>query len=249
MDALLANKHAVITGCNRGIGKAIVNVFARNGATIWACARKYDEQYEQYLRTLAETTNTIIHPVYFDLTDMAQVKQGLGAIFADKPAIDVLVNNAGIIHTALFQMTSSAKFKEIFEVNVNSQFVLTQHIVKSMIRHQAGSIINISSSTAIDCNEGRAAYAASKAAVIAWTKVVARELGKHNIRANAIAPGLTETDMMMGSTPVDAMNETLSQTCLKRVGRPEEIANVALFLASPLSSYVTGQAIRVDGGM
>ena len=118
-----------------------------------------------------------------------------------------------------------------------------------MIRSSNGSIINISSSAAIEGNEGRTAYAASKAAIISSTKVMAKELALNNVRVNAIAPGLTETDMMIESTPKDAIEDTLRRTCLKRVGRPEEIANVALFLASDLSSYMTGQVLRVDGGM
>ena len=112
-----------------------------------------------------------------------------------------------------------------------------------------GSIINVSSSAAIEGNEGRTAYAASKAAIINSTKVMAKELALNNVRVNAIAPGLTETDMMKESTPKDSIEDTLRRTCLKRVGRPEEIANVALFLASDLSSYMTGQVLRVDGGM
>jgi len=118
-----------------------------------------------------------------------------------------------------------------------------------MIRNGSGSIINISSSAAIEGNEGRSAYAASKAAIIASTKVMAKELASNNVRVNAIAPGLTETDMMIESTTKDAIEDTLKRTCLKRIGRPEEIANVVLFLSSDLSSYMTGQVLRVDGGM
>ena len=118
-----------------------------------------------------------------------------------------------------------------------------------MMRQKRGSIINISSSAAIEGNEGRTAYAASKAAMICATQVMAKELGRYNIRVNAVAPGLTETDMMRESTKPDALEETLARTCLKRVGDPDEIANAILFLASDLASYVTGQTIRVDGGM
>ena len=166
-----------------------------------------------------------------------------------KEPVDVLVNNAGIIHTASFQMTPVDKMKEVFEINFFSQMVLTQYITRIMTRQKSGSIINISSSAAIEGNEGRTAYASSKAAMICSTKVMAIELGEYNIRVNAIAPGLTRTDMMRGSTPENVLEDTLKRTCMKRVGRPEEIANVVLFLSSDLSSYMTGQVLRVDGGM
>ena len=146
-------------------------------------------------------------------------------------------------------MTSVAKMKEVFEINYFSQILLTQSITKIMARQKAGSIINISSSAAIEGNEGRMAYASSKAAIIASTKVMAKELAMYNIRVNAIAPGLTETDMMQGSTSKEALENTLQRICMRRIGKPEEIANVALFLSSELSTYMTGQVLRVDGGM
>jgi len=146
-------------------------------------------------------------------------------------------------------MTPPDKMKEIFEINYFSQMLLTQYIARIMTRQKSGSIINISSSAAIEGNEGRTAYAASKAAMLSSTKVLARELSTYNIRVNAIAPGLTQTDMMVESTPEDALENTLQRICMKRVGRPEEIANAALFLSSDLSSYMTGQVLRVDGGM
>lgn len=246
---LLKGKTAVLTGSNRGIGKAILETFARNGANIWACVRKPDDRFTDYIAALAKETGVNISPVYFDLTDIEQIKAGAKTIMSAKEPVDVLVNNAGIIYTALFQMTSVDKMKEIFEVNFFSHILLTQYIVRSMTRQKRGSIVNISSSAAIDCNEGRMAYAASKAAIICSTKVMAKELAAYNIRVNAIAPGLTQTDMMTGSTPEDVLAGTLERICMKRVGRPEEIASAALFLSSDLSSYITGQVLRVDGGM
>jgi 3-oxoacyl-[acyl-carrier protein] reductase len=127
--------------------------------------------------------------------------------------------------------------------------LFTQFISRMMIRQKSGSIINISSSAAIEGNEGRTGYASAKASMIASTKVLARELAPYNIRVNSVAPGLTKTEMMMNSTPEDALQETLNRICLRRVGEPREIANTALFLASDLSSYTTCQVLRVDGGM
>ena len=246
---LLKGKTAVLTGCNRGIGKAMLDVFARNGAEIWACVRKPDDSFTDYIEVLAKETGVTISPVYFDFADDEKVKEGEKIIRSAKQSVDILVNNAGIIYTALFMMTPPDKMKEIFEINYFSQMLLTQYIARIMTRQKSGSIINISSSAAIEGNEGRTAYAASKAAMLSSTKVLARELSTYNIRVNAIAPGLTQTDMMVESTPEDALENTLQRICMKRVGRPEEIANAALFLSSDLSSYMTGQVLRVDGGM
>jgi len=246
---LLKGKAAVVTGCNRGIGKAILEVFARNGANIWACVRRSDDRFADYVTKLESETGVTISPVYFDLADGEQMRAGVKTIMSAKQPVDVLVNNAGIIYTSLFQMTPVDKMKEVFEINFFSQMVLTQYITRIMTRQKSGSIINLSSSAAIEGNEGRTAYAASKAAMICSTKVMARELGEYNIRVNAIAPGLTNTDMMIESTPEDALESTLQRTCMKRVGKPEEIANAVLFLASYLSSFMTGQVLCVDGGM
>lgn len=246
---LLKNKTVVLTGCNRGIGKAILGVFAKNGASIWACVRQLDDDFIDFTKGVEDDHEVNITPVPFDLADEGQVKEGINTIRSAKQPVDILVNNAGVIFTALFQMTPVNKMKEVFEINYFSQMLLTQSITKIMTRQKCGRIVNISSSAAIEGNEGRTAYASSKAAMIASTKVMAKELAIYNISVNAIAPGLTETDMMQGSTPKEALEYTLQRISMKRVGKPEEIANVALFLSSELSTYMTGQVLRVDGGM
>lgn len=245
---LLSGKTAVLTGCNRGIGRAILEVFAKNGANIWACVRKPDNKFTDEINVLAEVTGVTVSPVYFDLTDVEQIKAGIKTIVSAKRSVDILVNNAGIIYAALFQLTSIDKMKEIFDVNFFSQIMFTQNISRIMMRQKKGSIINISSCTAVDGDKGFAAYSTSKAAVICATKVMAKELASYGIRVNAIAPGLTKTDMI-SSVPENDLINTLQRTCMKRTGVPEEIANVALFLASDLSSYMTRQVLRVDGGM
>ena len=247
--SLLKNKNAVVTGCNSGIGKEIVRVFAENGANIWACVREESVTFSKYINNLEQKHSVSINPVYFDLTEEEQIKTGVKTIKETKEPVDILINNAGAIFTALFQMTSMDKLKEMFEINYFSQMLLTQYISRIMMRQKSGSIINISSSAAIEGNEGRTGYASAKAAMISSTKVLAKELAPYNIRVNAVAPGLTQTEMMESSTPEDALKETLNRICMKRVGQPEEIANSVLFLASDLSSYMTSQVLRVDGGM
>ena len=246
---LLQNKTAVVTGCNRGIGSKILEVFSANGATIFACVRNNDEEFKTYLNEIKKKFNNQIIPIQFDLNDENQIKEAANNILSSNSSIDILVNNAAIIHTALFQMTSLKKLKEVFETNFFSQTIFTQYILKSMIRKKTGSILYISSSSALDGNEGRSAYSSAKAAMITQAKVLSREVGLYNIRVNAIAPGLTNTDMMKKNTPEEILSEVKSRISLKRIADPEEIANVALLLSSDLSSYITGQVIRVDGGM
>jgi len=246
---LLKDKTAVITGCNRGIGKKILEIFSENGATVFACTRSIDEEFKSFLNELIKKFNNQIIPIQFNLDDESKIKEAANNILALNKPIDILVNNAATIHTAIFQMTSIKKLKEVFEINFFSQTIFTQYILKSMIKNKKGSIVYISSSSALDGNEGRSAYAASKAAIITQAKTLSRELGVHNIRVNSIAPGLTDTDMMKENHKKEIVNEVLSKTSLRRIADPAEIANVVLLLSSGLTSYITGQNIRVDGGM
>ena len=249
MDMGLKGKTAVITGCNRGIGQAVLRLFAAHGATIYACARQPTNDFETLLQTLRDHYTVSISPFYFDLGIIEQVKTVAGQILSTKEPIHVLVNNAAMIHTAIFQMTSIKKLKEVFEIDFFSQTNFTQYILKSMIKNKKGSILYISSSSALDGNEGRSAYSSAKAAIIAHAKVLSRELGVHNIRVNSIAPGLTNTDMMKENHREEIVSEMVSRISLRRIANPEEIANVVLLLSSDLTSYITGQVIRVDGGM
>jgi 3-oxoacyl-[acyl-carrier protein] reductase len=246
---MLSDKNIIVTGSNRGIGKAILEVLASNGANIFACSRKKDNDFEVFIQQLSKEYGVKIIPIYFDLCNKEELKNGVKEIRSFKMPIDGLVNNAGAIFTNLFTMTSMDNFKQMFEINYFAQVELTQYIVKLMMREKKGSIVNISSSAAIEANEGRSAYAGAKSALITTSKVLAKEVGDYNIRVNVIAPGLTDTDMMNSSTKEDAKSDTLKRVCLKRVAKPKEIANVVLFLLSDLSSYVTNQVIRVDGGM
>jgi len=246
---LLQNKNVIISGCSRGIGHAILEVFAANGANVWACFRKPSDEAVALCGQLAQEHNVRIMPVYFDLEESEQIKSAVQTIMAAKIPVHALVNNAGIIYSALFQMTSLEKMKQVFQVNFFSQFLFTQYIVKLMIRGKQGSIVSISSTAAMDGYPGRSAYGASKAALACATKVMASELAEYGIRANVIAPGIVNTDMVSQNVSGGVINATVAQTMLKRMGTPNDIANMALFLASDKSSYITGQIMRVDGGL
>lgn len=246
---MVKNKCAVVTGTNRGIGHAIVEKLAYSGADVFACARTETEDFKNWAACLQEKTGRSVIPIYFELQDTGQMKEAFLKIKRSQLPVDILVNAAAGVHNANFLMTSSGKLQELFEINYFSQIQFTQYILKIMLRQKNGSIINIASSGGIDGNPGRTAYNATKAAVISTTKTMARELGKNGIRVNAVAPGLIDTDMARDNTPEDVMQRELDSTCMGRIGRPEEIANVVEFLASDASSYVTGQVWRVDGGM
>ena len=244
----LQGKNVIITGCNRGIGKAIMTIFAENGANIWACVRKPNTEFEEYAKELAQKNSVEIQPLYFDLTDSEGIKSAVKTIRSTKKTVDALVNNAGVSYNALFQMSTTDMLRETFEVNFFSIFLFTQYISKLMVAQKSGSIINIASSAGIDGNAGRSAYGASKAAIICMTKAIATELGEYGIRANSIAPGIIKTEMISNMTD-EVIARTIEQSHMKRVGEPLEIANAAVFLASDLSSHITGQVIRVDGGL
>jgi 3-oxoacyl-[acyl-carrier protein] reductase len=245
---ILKGKNAVITGCNRGIGRAILEGFAANGADVLACVRRETAEFVNTCKALSQKYAVTISPIYFELADSDQIKAVVKQIQATKRPVDALVNNAGITYNALFQMSTIDKLKEVFEVNFFAMFLFTQYISKLMVRQKSGSIINISSTAGLDGNSGKSVYGASKAAVVCMTKAIAAELGEHGVRANSIAPGMTDTEMLTSMSEA-VIRESLQSGDLKRVGKPSEIADVAVFLASDLASYLTGQVIRVDGGI
>lgn len=248
MKKLIEGKNAIITGSARGIGHKTVEVFAANGANVWACARKQTEEFDAYCKNLSTKYNVIVEPVYFELTDKGQVVDAVKQIRASKRPIDILVNNAGITYNALFQMSNEEQIRNTMNINFIAPYIFSQYIIKLMLRNGFGNVVNIASSAALDGNSGRSIYGASKASVVCATKAMAEELGTQGIRANSIAPGITQTDMLSSMTD-EVINETVMATDSKQPGKPGDIANAALFLASDLSSYITGQVLRVDGGM
>jgi 3-oxoacyl-[acyl-carrier protein] reductase len=245
---ILENKNILITGCNRGIGKAMLEVCASHGANIWANARQFNEQFEEHCTRISKDYQVDVIPVYFDLTEKNQILAAVKLIRGSSNPINGLINNVGITYNSLFQMSTEANLRENMDVNFIGPYILTQYIAKLMVRNGGGSIVSIASSAALDANSGRSAYGASKAALLNATKAVSRELGISNIRANSIAPGITETDML-SSMSDETIQETADSTALGRCGKPDEIASAAAYLISDLSSYITGQTLRVDGGM
>ena len=245
----LKDKYAVITGCNKGIGKETVKVFSESGANIFACVRKIDPSFKKYTKELEKKFKNKIVLIELDLSDKDLVKSAAIKILGKKKDIHILVNNAGTIETSLFQMSSMKNFYNLFDVNYFNQALFTQYILKSLIKSKNGSIVYVSSTAALDGNVGRNIYSSSKAAINAQAKVLARELGRLNIRVNVVAPGLVDTEMMRKNTPEKISGKVISESSLKRLGNPLEIANTILFLSSDKSSFITGQVIRVDGGM
>lgn len=247
-EFMLDGKNAIITGCARGIGRSMLENFARRGANVWACARKLTPEFESMCSELASKYSVQVMPLCFDMTNKEEMKSAIKVVMKSDLKVNVLVNNAGITYNALHQLTAESELRAQMEVNFIAPFLLTQYVVKLMLRHGSGSVINVASSAALDGNSGRAAYGASKAALLCATRALSREVGAQGVRANVIAPGITETDMI-GSMTDAVIAETVVGTDMRRIGLPSDIADVAVFLASDLSSYITGQVLRVDGGM
>lgn len=244
---MLEGKTAIITGSNRGIGLATMEVFAKNHSNIWACARKQNKEFQDIVTTLSNKYDVHIYPIYFDVSDMGDVKNAVKTICNKSEKIDILVNNAGVSFERLFSMTSVNSIQEIMGINFLSQVQLCQLVSRNMIKRRNGSIINIASVSGIEGKSGSLAYGSSKSAIIFATKTMASELGKYDIRVNSVSPGFIETDMWLGRSD-DLVSSMIKETPLQRQGKPEEVANAILFLASDLSSYITGQNIVVDGG-
>ena len=244
---LLKNKSVVITGGSRGIGKAIAKKFAQNGANLAiTCIKMSDESLE--LIKYLESFGVKAKAYESDASDFQSAIKLAENVFNDFGSIDVLVNNAGITKDNLLLRMSEEDFNDVMKVNMNSVFNNTKAVLRQMLKQKNGSIINLSSVVGVKGNAGQSNYSSSKAAIIGFTKSIALELGSRNIRCNAIAPGFIETEMTK-ALQQDQINEWAASIPLKRSGKPEDVANTTLFLASDMSSYITGQVMNVCGGM
>ena len=243
---LLEGKNVIITGASRGIGKGIAEVFAKHGANIAFTYHSSDEKAKS-LETELSVNGRKTKGYKSDASDFEAAQQLVKDVMDDFGSIDVLVNNAGITKDGLLMRMSEEDFDSVMNNNMKSVFNMTKAVATPMLKAKSGSIINMSSVVGITGNAGQANYAASKAAINGFTKSIALELGSRNIRCNAIAPGFIETEMTE-ALGEETVKQWRAQIPLKRGGTPEDIANTTLFLASDLSSYVTGQVIHVCGG-
>lgn len=237
----------LITGAAGGIGSATSRAFAQAGRPVIAHDLAPREGFEESLAALSDEFGVETRAIYFDLTDPAAMKAAIQSLFKEKIYPTTLVNNAGIPHGALFQMTPISQVRKVFEVNLFAAMELTQLILKGMRRAGGGTIVNLSSNAGLDLLPGNSAYGVSKAAIAAWTKTLAAELGGNGIRVNAVAPGLTET-AMSSYMQENAGRDMLESSAMGRLGNPDEIARVIVFLAGNDSSFINGQTIRIDGG-
>ncbi|AEW85307.1 3-oxoacyl-[acyl-carrier-protein] reductase [Flavobacterium columnare NBRC 100251 = ATCC 23463] len=244
---LLEGKVAIITGASRGIGKGIAEVFAKNGANV---AFTYSSSAESALALENDLIALGVKAKGYksNAADFNEAQKLVEDVLAEFGTIDILINNAGVTKDNLLMRMSEEDFDAVININLKSVFNMTKVVQKTMLKNRAGSIINMSSVVGVKGNAGQANYAASKAGMIGFTKSIALELGSRNIRCNAIAPGFIETEMTakLNEDVVQGWRDTIP---LKRGGKPEDIANACVFLASDMSTYVTGQVLNVDGGM
>jgi len=244
---LLEGKVALITGASRGIGKAIAGKFAENGATIVFTYRSSVERAKNFEDEFTKKGYTI-KGFQSDAGSFEQTNELIQSVLKEFDKIDILINNAGITRDTLLLRMNEEQWDQVIETNLKSVFNLTKQIARPMMKQRSGTIINLTSIVGMKGQAGQANYAASKAGIIGFTKSVADELGSRGIRCNAIAPGFIQTEMT-DELPENTKNTYLGQIPMKRFGQTEEVANAALFLASDMSSYVSGQVLSVCGAL
>lgn len=247
---LLKGKKAIVTGGTAGIGKAIASLYTEHGAdvAIFGTNQERAEQTVRELEALKQNPEQKILYFLLDVSKSKEVDEAIQKVLAQFGNVDILVNNAGITRDNLLMKMSEEDWDRVLEVNLKSVYNTCRALARPMIKARSGSIINIASVIGIIGNAGQANYAASKSGMIGFTKSLAKELASRGVRANCVAPGYIETQMT-DSLPAQIKEKVLSEIPLSRIGQPRDVANAALFLASGLSDYVTGQVFAVDGGM
>ena len=244
---MLKGRKALVTGSSRGIGRKIVEKFLEEGAEVWGLC-SHPSAARADIETFAITHDTKFHEICADAGNHEELRTVITDALKEADGFDVLVNNAGITKDGLSFRMKMEDWQKVIDINLTAVFVVSQIVSNDMIHKKSGSIINMSSIVGVRGGAGQVNYSASKAGLIGYTKSLAKEVGGRGVRVNAIAPGYIETDMTKAVNE-KAREAWLATIPMKRAGQPEDVANVALFLASDLSSYVTGQVIGVDGGM
>ena len=244
---LLEGKVAIVTGASRGIGKAIAQQFIAQGAKV-AFTYRSSSEAAKALEDELSTGGGTVQGFQSDAASMTDAERLVKEVVEAFGTVDIVINNAGITDDTLLMRMTEEQWDRVISVNLKSCFNLTKAVMRTMLKARAGSIVNISSVVGVQGNAGQANYAASKAGILGFTKSVALELGSRNIRCNAIAPGFIETEMT-AKLDEDTVQGWRDAIPLKRGGTPEDVANLCVFLASDMSSYITGQTLNVDGGM
>ncbi|MCR9065826.1 MAG: 3-oxoacyl-[acyl-carrier-protein] reductase [Cytophagales bacterium] len=244
---LLEGKIAVITGASRGIGNSIAREFVSQGADVAFTFLSSVEKGKALEEELAASGRKV-KGYQSDASDFEAAQQLIKDVLADFGRIDILINNAGVTRDNLLMRMDEQQWDDVLRINLKSVFNLTKAVTRPMLKERKGSIINITSVVGLMGNAGQANYAASKSGILGFTKSIAKELGSRNVRCNAIAPGFIETEMT-DELDEEQLKAWLSNIPLKRAGKGKDIADACIFLASDMSSYVTGQTISVDGGM
>lgn len=242
---MLKGKVAVVTGGSRGIGKAVCKLFAANGADVALLYAGNEAKAQETVRELSEY-GVKVSAYKCNVADFAQTKETFSKITEDFGTVDILVNNAGQTKDKLMLSMSDSDFGDIIDINLKGVFNTTKQVYRIFTKKKAGKIINVSSVSGLMGNPGQANYSASKAGVVGFTKSVAKELASRGITCNAIAPGFVSTDMTTAFTENQKLIDTIP---MKRFAEPEEIAQLVLFLASDNANYITGEVIRIDGGL
>ena len=246
MLSTLANQVAVVTGAGRGIGRAIALRFAQAGADVVCVSRTAENSEKVASEIRAQGRQAWAHAV--DVANAEAVEAASEKILAEAGRIDILVNNAGITRDGLFMRMSEEDWDAVLDTNLKGAFSFTKAFSRAFLKQRSGRIINVASISGLAGNPGQCNYSASKAGLIGFTKSAARELASRGITCNALAPGFIETDMTAALSP-EMRTELLKRIPLNRLGQPEDIAEAALFLASPGARYITGQVLTVDGGL